>query len=877
MRLFDILRHRARSLIARGRLDRDLDEELRYHLEREIEDAVAHGANAGEARRSLAGLQQRREECRDARGLNPVDHLAQDLRFAVRQLVRNPGFTFTAILIMVLGVAASVSIFGFVDAALLAPLPYSDSTKLVFVTETTPQIPRAALSYQDYLDWKAQNRVFSSLDVFNGRSYMLRAAEATELVPGTRVSSGFFRTLGVTPALGRDFAPGEDAAGAPLTVVISHAAWQRRFGGRPDIIGQWITLNATPYLVIGVLPPSFHFAPRGNSELWTALQPIGACELRRSCHNLQGIARLTDGVSIEEAGAEMSGIARRLELQYPDSNRDQGAAVLPLSEVLVGNIRPVLLVLLGGAGLLLLIACVNVVSLLLVRSESRRRELAVRSALGASRPRLLRQFVTEGFVLAGLGSVLGVIAGAWAMDLLHGLIPSDMMARMPALASLGVGPRVLGFASAIAIAATLLFAVVPALQIASAGRRAAIAEGPRGSTGHNWQRLGFRLVVVELAVAMVLLSGAGLLGKSFYRLLGVDLGFEPERVATIQVALPPSKYPPHKQILVARQILERAGQLPGAQAVGLTSMLPVSFNGNTDWIRFVGRPYNGEHNESNLRDVSPDYFRAIGARILQGRSFTAADTESSARVVIINQTLARRYFPGENPIGKQIGDTSLTPSSIKEIVGVVDDIKEGALDSELWPAVYYPFDQGPDTSFALAVRTAQPADVVLPSLVAAIAQIDPDIGTTNPISMSERITESPVAYLRRSSAWLIGSFAAIALTLGIVGLYGVTTYAVSQRRREIGVRLAVGAQPADVAAMVLKDAGRVAVEGIGIGLIASVVAASLARTLLFGTVPWDAPTLAAVSGVLVAATLLASYLPARRAASIDPARALASD
>ena len=878
MRLLNVLRLRLRSLFSRTRLERELDEELRYHLERQIEADIAAGLDPDAARRSIAGVEQRKEECRDARGVNVVDNLAGDLRFAARQLRKSPAFTVTAVFMIALGMGASVAIFGFVDAALIKPLPYHDPERLVNVTERTAQIPRAALSYQDYVDWKRLNSVFSSLDVHNGRGYMLKTPTGTELVVGARVSDGFFGTLGVAPVIGRDFRTGEDLPGAPPLVILSHAAWQKRFGGRADVIGQSITLSAVPYTIVGVLPQDFQFAPRGAAEFWTTLRPSSSCDTRRSCHNLGGVGRLKEGVSIENALAAMQSIAKQLEAQYPDTNRDQNASVMSLSEVMVGDIRPVLLVLLGGAGLLLLIACVNVASLVLVRSQTRSRELAVRSALGASKGRLVRQFLTEGLVLVAIGSALGLALSQWLMQLLIGLIPAQMMASMPFLAGAGLSARVVAGAAVMALVATIVCSLVPSLRLSGAGLRAGMSEGERGSSGNTWHRLGFKLVVLELATAMVLLVGAGLLGKSLYRLLNVDLGFTPERLATLQVAVPSSSYPTNERLIgVSKQIVERIASLPGVESVGLASVIPVSFNGNTDWIRFVGRSFNGEHNEVNQRDVSSRYLQTLGATLVRGRYFTEDDDASKPLVVIINQALARRYFPGEDPIGKKFGNLSLARESIKEIVGIVADIREGQLDSEIWPAAYYPFNQSSDSSFTLVVRTAQSERSILPILASSIAQIDPDIGTVRDITMSDRITDSPVAYLRRSSVWLLGGFAALALLLGIVGLYGVIAYTVSQRRREIGVRLALGAQRRSVYQLVLGEAGRLTAFGIAAGLVCSVAGATLMRNLLFSTPPWDVLTLVAVAAILGLSALLAAYVPARRAAAVDPVEALRAE
>jgi len=801
--------------------------------------------------------------------------IVQDLRYSFRQLRKSPGFAFTAVLILALGIGASVSIFGFVDAALIKPLPYKDPTRLIDVTESVAMIPRANLSYPDYLDWKKLNQVFSSLDVYNGTGYLVRTSADTEPVPGMRVSDGFFHALGITPALGRDFYAGEDLPSAPKTVILSYATWQKRFGGRKEAVGETVTLSGVPYVIVGVLRQDFQFALGRNEEFWTTLHASDYCGLRRGCHNLYGIGRLKDGVSVEIARAEMETIARQLELQYPNDNRGQGASVSPLSEVVVKDIRPILLVLLGGAGLLLVIACVNVSSLLLVRSESRKREIAVRGALGASRARLIRQFLTEGLVLMALGSLLGLAAAGSAMQILARLISKDMMAGMPYLRGLGLNPHVLGFALAVSAFSAVLFSLPPVVRLPLTRLREGLTEGGRGYAGTLWRRFGSNLVVIELAIAVVLLVAAGLLGKSFYRLLHVDVGFQADHLATVGVALSDTAYAKDEQVVaVGRQIISRVSSLPGVESVGITSVLPVSFNGNTTWIRVVGRPYNGEHNEVNQREVSSAFFTTLRAKLLRGRYFTDAEDASKPLVVIINQALARKYFPGEDPIGRRLGDTDLSPKSVAEIIGIVEDVKDGSLDSETWPAVYYPFNQNNDTYFSLVVRTSQAERSMLPTMVAAVHEIDPGIGTMDVASMTDRINDSPTAYLHRSSAWLVGGFAFLALMLGVVGLYGVIAYSVSQRTREIGVRMALGAQRRSVYQLIMKEAGWLAGVGITAGLACSVGAATLIRGLLFGVQIWDAATLGAVAMVLAVSALLASYIPARRAARVDPMVAL---
>jgi len=801
--------------------------------------------------------------------------LLQDLRYALRQLRKSPGFAVTAMLVLTLGISASVAIFAFVDAALVKPLPFANPSRLVDVTESVAMIPRANLSYPDYLDWKRLNNVFSSMDVYNGTGYLLRTSAGTEPVPGVRVSDGFFHTLGITPMLGRDFYAGEDLPAAPRTVILSYSTWLIRYSGRKDVIGETVTLSGIPYTIVGVLPREFQFAPRGSAEFWTTLHASDSCALRRSCHNFNGVGRLKDGVSVEMARANMKAIARQLELQYPADNRDQGASVLPLSEVFVADIRPILLMLLGGAGLLLVIACVNVSSLLLVRSENRKREIAVRGALGASRGRLIRQFMTEGIVLIAAGCLLGLVAADGVMHVLLSLISKDFMNSMPYLSGLGLNSHVLIFAVAISAFAAALFSLPPVLRLPLTKLREGLTEGGRGYAGTLWRRFGANLVVVELAIAVVLLVGAGLLGKSFYRLLHVDLGFQPDHLATLTVALSDTAYAKDEQVVaVGRQIVSRTQSLPGVQSVGLTSVLPVSFNGNTTWIRVVGQPYNGEHNEVNQRDVSSSLFATLHAKLLRGRYFTDAEDGSKPPVVIINQALAKKYFPSEDPIGKKIADTDLAPKSIREVIGIVEDIKDGSLDSEIWPAVYYPFNQSPDGYFSLVVRTSQAEQSLLPTLVASVREIDPGIGTQEEATMADRINNSPTAYMHRSSAWLVGGFAGLALLLGVVGLYGVIAYSVTQRTREIGVRMALGAQRGSVYQLIMKEAGWLAGIGIGAGILCSIGAAMLMRGLLFGVQAWDVATLSAVSAVLAISVLVASYVPARRAAQVDPVVAL---
>jgi macrolide transport system ATP-binding/permease protein len=857
-------------------------DEIESHLQLHIDDYLRLGMTPMEARRKailrLGGVEMTKQSYRERSTVPVIDDLLQDLRFALRQLRRAPGFTVTAALMLALGIGASVAIFAFVDAALLKPLPYRDPNRLVAVTERVKLFPRSNLSYPDYLDWKKMNSVFSSLDIYTGGGYMLGTSSGAEPVTGARVSDGFFRTLGIKPMLGRDFYTGEDLPGVAPTVMLTYGAWKVRFGARPEIVGQTLNLSGIPTTVIGVLPADFQFAPRGSAEFYAPFQAKDGCDLKRGCHGLYGVARLKDGVSIESALAEMQSIAALLEKQYPDTNRGQGATVEPLSEVIVGNYRAMLLTLLAGAGLLLLIAYVNVSSLLLVRSESRRREIAVRGALGASRARLVRQFVTEGLLLVTLSTALGIGLGLATLHLLLALIPATFLLYVPFFQGLALNGHMLLFTTAVGLVAVALFALPPMLRSPLTAVREGLADGGRGSAGTLWRRFGANLVVLELAIAVVLLVGAGLLGKSLYQLLHVDVNFEVDHLATVQVMAPKALYPTDEQLVrVGREMIRRVSALPGVKSVGLTSVLPVSCNCNTDWIRFVGKPYNGEHNEVNLRDVSPDFFQTLHAKLLSGRVFTDQDDTTGPKVVIINKTLARQYFPGEDPVGKKIGGITLAPDSLKEIVGVVDDIHEGSLESSIWPAVYYPINQDTDNNFAIVVRTSQSEASFLPELVRSVHSIDPGIGTAFESTMEQLIRDSASAYLHRFAAWLVGGFALLALVLGVVGLYGVIAYSVSQRTREIGVRMALGAQRGSVYRLVMSEASRLTVAGIGLGLICAVGAGMAMRALLFGTAAWDTMTLASVAIVLGASAMLASYIPAHRAASVNPVEALRAE
>ena len=869
-------------LLRREKFSGELNEEMAFHVEQVAKEFEGIGMTPEAARyaamRRFGNATQLRERSHEVVEFR-AETVAQDIRYAVRQLRKNPGFTVTAILMLALGIGASAAIFGFVDAAMLEPLPYAQPNRLVDVAEKAAVFPRSNLSRADFEDWQRMNKTLRSLDAYTGTGYLLRLGPESEPVMAGRVSDGFFHTLGVQPVLGRDFRPGEDKPGAAKVVMLAYGTWMTRFGGRRDAIGETVGLSGDPYTIVGVLPQNFVFQPRANAELWTPLGDKNGCESRRSCHDLYAVGRLRDGATVEMAQADLQQIAAELAIQYPGSNKDQGASVQPMSELIVGQVRPILLTLLAGAGLLLVIACVNVASLLLVRSESRRREIAVRGALGATPVRLVRQFVTEGLLLAAAGCGAGLLTAACLIGLLKALMPKLMLDEAPFVRNVGVNAHTALFAGGVTMLAALMLALTPVLRLALKDVHGALSEGGRGAASRFWRRMGANLVVVELTIAMVLLAGAGLLTKSLYRLLHVDVGFDAAHVATVQVMAPETFYPkPENWVHLYPAIRNRLLGLPGVQAVGITSDLPVQCNCDTDWIRIAGKPFHGEHNEVMERDANPEYLATVlKARLVEGRIFTDTDDLKHPRVTIINETMAKTYFPGEDPLGKMIGNGNLDATSMRQVVGVIADIRENALDDQAWPTEYFSIYHEPDNYFALAVRTAGDEKALLPDLVKAVRAINPNLGVNGEITLVEQIENSPTAVIHRFVTWLVGGFAATALLLGVVGLYGVVAYSVSQRTREIGVRMALGAQRSAVHRLILKEAGWLTGIGIAAGLGCSVGVGLLMKSLLFGVRSWDVPTLAGVAGVLGLFALLASFIPARRAARVNPVEALRAE
>ena len=808
------------------------------------------------------------------RSAGALESFLHDLRHAFRQLSNNPGFTIIAVLVLALGMAGSIAIFAFVDSALVEPLPYRQSSRLVSIFRTDHNCRDCGLAYLDYLDFQKYNTSLASLDALELTVHRWKSPSGVKALRAARVSGSFFRTIGVSAMLGRVFVDTDNTPSAPRTVLLPFATWQSRFGGRPEVVGQSIILDDQPHVVIGVLPSDFHFALRA-AEVWTTIHDFDDCGKDRGCHSVYGIGRLRDGMSIETAAAEMRQLAARLAKEYPDSDSEQSAIVLPLSEAIRGAVRPTLLILLGSAGLLLLIACVNVAGLMLVRAENRRRETAVRLALGASTARVIRLYVIDGLSIALCAMALGLSVDFWMIPRLYTLIPERSLRGMPFFHGVGLHAWVLVFAAVVVLLAVVLCSVLPVLWLWSSNLRADLAEGGRGSTSMAWRRFGSNLVAVELAIAMVLLASAGLLEKSLYGLVHERLSFLPDHIATLEMDHTDARYNDVQLRMLSNRLMERISGLPGVQAAANTSELPVTCNCGWNPFRLVGHAPDRQQREVLKRIVSADYFQVLRADLLRGRWLNQQDDDTRQKVVLINRTLAREFFADEDPIGKMVGDGDLSPSSLRRIVGVVDDIHEGTLGETIMPAVYYPFLQNPDGRLFLTVRTQQAPEQLMPAIESAIQQVDPDIGVRNQFTMVQRIDNA--AFFNRSSAALVGGFAAAALLLAVIGLYGVVAYSVSRRNGEIGVRMALGAGRGAVYRLILSEAGLVAGIGIAIGLLCSVGAAAVLRSLLFGVNAWDVPAVLAIAVVLEACALAGSYLPARKAASLNPLDALRAD
>ena len=805
-----------------------------------------------------------------------MNGLLHDIQYGVRVLLRRPSFTIMAVLVLTLAIGANVTIFTSIDAALLRPLPYREPQQLVKVWDSRQSevYSRFEASYPDYLDWKQQNTAFSALAAYSGGGNgILAGADGPQMVPVGRISDNFFQTLGVSPILGRVFQNGEDLASSPRYVVLSYGFWQRRFGGKRDILGQSLTLNSMPRTIVGVLPKNFHFAPLGDVDLYVTLHATGGMQTRRNLHWLHPFGRLKPGVSLDQSQVMMNALAANLEKQYPDSNRELRTVVVPLSELITGQIKPILMVLLAAVALLLLIACANIANLLLARSATRAKEFAIRSALGARRWRVIRQLIVEGTLLSAVGTATGIVFATLATRWMIRTLPAQMLQSVPYFRDASIEPRILLFAAGLGGLTALLFSLPPALGL-SAPINNALKQGGQQCVTGSWRKAGSLLVVAEVAISAVLLVGSGLLLKSLYRLLNVDTGFNVSRLTTFYIFPDSRRYDEDAEANVLHdKLMEALGAVPGVSSVGSTSTPPI-VGGNTSLFRVVGAPLTPLPYEANSRDIDPGYFSTLQAKLKAGRYFNARDDANAPKVVIINETLAKIAFGAQDPVGKQIVFTYNAQEKPREVVGVVSDVHEGQLNVTDKPAIYAPFAQGPDNIFAVVVRSDLDQATLRPALEKAVHQVDSGIVLFQMQTMEDLIAQSPVAMMHRYPARLVSIFAVSALLLGVVGLYGVVSYAVSQRTREIGVRMALGAPRGDVLRLVLGNGMRLAAIGIAWGVVAAVLAGYFLRSVLFGVKPWDVATIVAVAVILSATSVLASYVPSYRASRLDPMQAL---
>jgi putative ABC transport system permease protein len=792
--------------------------------------------------------------------------LMQDLRYGLRTLARSPGFTVVAMIVLALGIGANTAIFSVVDAMLLRPLPYADAGRLVFLSEHSEQVPDMSISYLNYLDWERQNSVFSQIAVFREDSLNLTGVDRPERVEVWSASRNFLTTLGVKPILGRDFLPEEDKPGANLAVLVSYGYWRQRYAGDPTVVGRTLTLDGEPATVVGILPPGFKFAY--DASVYAPIGRDRQLQMARDNHSgTYGVARLKPGVTLEQARTQMLAIADRLAQQYPDTNKGNSVVVIPLRDELVQDVRPALLVLLAAVGLVLLIACVNVANLLLARAAARKKEIAIRGALGASRTRVVRQLLTESLVLASMGGALGLLLGYWGIGGLTSLIPADFRN----LIELRIDSGVLAFTLGVSLLTGLLFGLVPAFQTTRPDLNEALKEGGRSSTsGLQQHRFRSGLAASEVALSLVLLAGAGLVLRSVTKLLAVDPGFDAHNVLTLRISLPEARYPAGQQAaLFFQHVLERVRPLPGVLSAGVVTPLPLTGQGwQTDfYIEGKPMPPPGQLPNSDFHTVDPGYFQTLKIPLLRGRYFTNTDTEKAPLVALINQAMAERYWPGQDPVGRRFHLEDWVT-----VVGIVGNTKQYGLDRPYKTEFYRPYLQHPLYYMTLAVRTgSNPLDYVN-AVLSQVEAVDKDQPVYFVRTLDQYLDESVAP--RKVTIELLGGFATLALVLAAVGVYGVISYSVAQRTHEIGVRMALGASPEDVVKQVVGQGLLLTLIGVGAGLVAAFAAARLMSSLLYGIGAADPTTFAAVATGLAVVAALASYIPARRAAKVDPLVAL---
>ncbi len=872
------LRTRLRALLRKSEMERELDEELRYHVEQQTEQNIRLGMSPEEARyaahKAFGGVEQAKEQSRDSRGVRWLEELWQDLRYGARMLRTQPGFTLIAVLTLSLGIGANTAIFSIVNAVLLRPFPYQAPERLVILQERVSAGGGFSPSYPNFADWRVQNTAFDSISaVREDESFNFTGAGEPERVQGRLVSAEFFSTLGIKPLLGRDFFAEEDRPGATPAAILSYGLWQRKFGADPNIIGKQLTLNNQSFTVVGITPANFQFGAEADVSV-----PIGLSaerfRLRGRDPGTGVVARLKPNVSRQQAETELNLIAARLEQQYPESNKGRRALITPLHESFVGNVRQPLLILLGAVGLVLLIACANVANLLLVRSSARQKEMAVRVALGAARWRIIRQLLTESVLLAALGATFGILLAFWGTRFIAGQLPDGI----PRFQEAQVDAPVLGFTLAVSLLTGLLFGLVPTLQASHPNLTEGLKEGERGSSGRR-QRLRSVLVVGEVALTLTLLVGAGLLIQSFRRVLQVDPGFKAQDLLTMQVSV---NNPDGQQVAnFFEQLLQNVRNLPGVKSVAVSNGLPFGGANHPAFI-IEGRPNPDKKSSGQRYTVSPDYFQTMGIELIKGRVFTAQDTRDSQRVIVIDEALARQSFPNEDPLGKRLKQTPDSPSL--EIVGVVRHVEPYRLDGQgPGPAQFYTnFNQVslqglPNNVRRINLLTRTDGDPL--SLASAVrgqvAALNKDQAVFN-VGTMEQIVARSVAP-RRFSMLLLSVFAVAALALASIGIYGMMSYAVARRTREIGVRMALGAQSGNVLRLVIGQGMKLALAGVALGLVASVALTRTIKNLLFGVSATDPATFAAIALLLALVALLACWIPARRATKVDPMIALRCD
>ena len=871
-----LFRDRLRALLHSDAVHGEIDEEVRFHIEMRTEENVRRGMLPEEARRDaerrFGRLTRIKELGYEVRGGGMLETLWQDLRYGARMLLKNPGFTLVAVLTLSLGIGANTAIFSVVNAVLLRPLPFAEPERLVWLWDTQPQLPTAPASLPDFLDWKSQNKSFEHLAAFESGSMFLDTGDGMRDTPVGLVTPETFALFRVNPILGRTFTDEETLPGRFRVAVLSHGMWRSRFGSDPNVLGRTIDVSGAPYTIIGVMPEGFSFPDR--AELWRPL-PIDPNKLDRGPHYLRVVGRLKPGVTLAQAQAEMSTIAARLAQQYPEKIAGHGVKLELLRDVVVGDIGPALFVLLGAVGFVLLIACANVANLLLARVGVRQKEIAVRTALGASRLRIVRQLFTESLMLSAVGGAAGLLIAVWGVNWLVSLGPNTI----PRVQEIAVDPRVICFTLLISVATSLLFGLAPALQASRPDLTGALKEGGRGSAGLLRNRLRSVLVISEVALSLVLLIGAGLMIRSFAKLSHVDPGFDPDHVFTMGVALLPSKYPDDGRVAsFYSQLLERAAATPGVASAGAISDLPFSGSNTSDSFTIEGRPPVAKEEEpsTEYRVVTPRYFESMGIPLVSGRDVAWTDTKQAPNVVVINQAFARRHFAGESPLGHRLRLQGQERDPLL-IVGVVGDVRHIGLDEQPLPEAYVPFLQDPlsetyQRSMTIVARTQSDPGAVAASLRATVTSLDKSLPVFAFKPMTEYLRDSLAR--RRFNLILLTAFGVVALALAAVGIYGVISYGVTQRTHEIGIRMALGAEKGDVLLLVVRQGMIMALGGVAIGLLASLALTRLMETLLFDVSVTDPLTFAGIALLLTSVALLACFVPARRAAKVDPLVAL---